>query len=573
MVESSEAGKIEIASKRSSIEELRKRADKEREKQKSTPVQVKVDMSSLVEPLRQISKGQNELLTSFKDQKISLDNYLNLSQKQSGELVESFRKAPPRVERERWVDAEYAQDFYTRFTPNLEPSFYTVLSSKERANFDARWQLARAAFYKQATAGFPDKYRENQDLNLLGKEKMESLYKTKGVKEMLQGYTRAIMNPQTDLERSFWEISDASKFEAFRIAVREEMLGSVSFEEEMAALPDNVLAKMKSMEKGEKEREREEWIKLFKKEADAIAWNWLWVSNLAESADSRYSKSGAGYSHGLPSTVTADEYKYVLHPQERFEGKCLSQHHWKAFGRWGAIQVGIRIDRLNELFNDNDKMYEIRFAPAQKGQYWELTELPGEKSRDTRKDKKAKVYQIDIPECYPVTTTNSFLENTHCQYEKSGKRKGGNILDAFLGGYEVTWDEVNQDAWAIYMFGKFHKAVQLLEYWDGVESGEGKPIELGKPFAVKTWADPLRELFVRLKPKDTLKSVREHATTHQTLSNLKVWAAIAGSGGVDNINSKNPKFNLGIESRATLALSLKDKRIKYLEKGESLTLR
>jgi hypothetical protein len=572
MVESSEGNIIEIASKGSSIGELRKRADRERGKQKSTPVQVEVDMSPLVEPFSQISKGQVELTASLKNQKISLDNFFNLSQKQSKELVESFKKVPPREERERWVDAEYAQDFYTRFTPNLEPNFYTGLSSKERVSFDVRWQLARAAFYKQAVAGFPDKYRENQDLNLLGKEKMEILYKTKGVREMLQGYTSAIIEAQTYQGEAFWEISDATDFETFRIAVREEMLGNVSFEEEVEALPDNVLARMKSMKKGDRKKEKEEWVKLFKKEADAIAWNWLWVSNLAESADSRYSESGAKYSRFLPAAVTADEFKYVLHPQERFEGKCLSQHHWKAFGRWGATQVKIHKDRLFKKFGNENK-YEIRFAPAKKGQYWNLKEVPGEKPRDKRKDDKAVVYQIDIPECYPVTTTTSFLEYTNYKDKntKTGKDETVTLLEAFKEGREVLWSEVSQDAWAIYLFGQFHKAYQLLEYWDGVQSREGKPIELGKPFAVKVWADPLQELFVRLKPEKTLKGLK--GKTDQTFSNLKVWAAMVGTGGVNDINSKNPKFNLDIESKLALAFSLKHKKIKFLEKGEGLTIK
>ena len=49
------------------------------------------------------------------------------SQRQTQELAESLRRLPSDAEKARWIDAEYRQEFYTRFTPTLEPRFYTCL--------------------------------------------------------------------------------------------------------------------------------------------------------------------------------------------------------------------------------------------------------------------------------------------------------------------------------------------------------------------------------------------------------------------------------------------------------------
>jgi len=155
-----------------------------------------MNIDSNLNPLvDKISEVQENLLNAFKSQQMTLEQFLNLSQKQTQNLSESFKRVPVEEERDRWLDVEYRQEFYTRFTPSLEPRFYTELNDeKERRLFDARWQLARAAYYKKATSGSPEKMIDNQDLILLKTEQMEQLYNMPGVKKALEWYVNLIVN-------------------------------------------------------------------------------------------------------------------------------------------------------------------------------------------------------------------------------------------------------------------------------------------------------------------------------------------------------------------------------------------
>jgi hypothetical protein len=170
---------------------------------------------------------------------------------------------------------------------------------------------------------------------------MEALYNMEGVKELLQGYANVIVEG-TELavgagnEVSIWDITDMDHFEEFRLALREKCLGSTDMSE------------------------------LEMKEADAVAWNLIWVGNLMESVDSRYSYSGTSHGH-LPGNMMAGEYKYVLHPQERYESKCTSRHYWGSLANWGINQIA----RIKEESGfDNKRGDEILFSPAKKGRYW-----------------------------------------------------------------------------------------------------------------------------------------------------------------------------------------------------------
>jgi len=86
---------------------------------------------------------------------------LNISgiSEQQRQLFETSRRWPPEKEREHWVDVEWDQDFYTRFVPTMEPMFYQELPFEERRDWDARWQLARAAHWKKVHYASPKRFR------------------------------------------------------------------------------------------------------------------------------------------------------------------------------------------------------------------------------------------------------------------------------------------------------------------------------------------------------------------------------------------------------------------------------
>jgi hypothetical protein len=499
----------------------------------------------LASEFRDYAETQREITQAFQDEAIDFRQLILLSQKEVSELVESTRRLTPEEERERWTDAEYDQEFYTRFQPNQEPLFYSRMDTEERRTCDARWQLARAAFVKKATANFPDKAQENQDLTLLGKEQMERLYNIEGVKQMMEGYVAAIIGKETprgnrgfpafvvgndlgtgeSVEKTFWEITDAAEFENFRKGLRARSIGSL----ELNALGE--------------------------KEADAVAWNLIWVSNLVESADSRYSFSGV--SHGkLPGVICAGEYRHSLHPQERFENKCVSGHYWGVFGTWGVNQLDKIKEETTRLYGSRN---EFTFVPAPKKRYWEY-EKTGETS-----SKGGQVIRIYAPECYPLAPAKSFLEETTVEVDG----KALTLLEMLKRGQEIPWKDAKlaEDMWGIYVAGKFNKAVKLLSYFEGDEK---LALEEEKE---RSWTFPILELYTRLKIEDKLEALAREGKTYQTFHNFKVWTIIAGRMGVRKYEEGKVTSPLRFANKGIFEYRLSHPNLgRFLDKGEKIDI-
>lgn len=512
--------------------------------------------------LSQLLEVQQKLLEDFEKRGLALDELLRGSAQQTVLLTESLVGVEPREERKRWTDVEYTLQFYTRFTPNLEPKFYQRLSTEERNKFDTRWQLARAAFVKRATANLPEKYKENQDLEQFGKEKMEVLYESiPGVRQMLEAYSRAITLGEKikirdngrEKEMSFWEVEDADTFEKFRVSLRNK------------TLEDKIFLGSDEVRKAKTKEDREWWLDLLRKEADAGAWNWIWVGNLVESAESRYSWSGRAF-FGIPSIMSAGEHKYVLHPQERFESKAFSGHFWGAFGKWGVTQVDRIKSEMSRNAGYNGDKDEIKFLPGDRSDYWSYGLSKGENPIDEKKKELGgRVFVIFAPECYPTASCKSFFEETTLEVKvSSGKYEKSFLLEYLTSGKRIPWAEVSQDAWGIYMWGKFNKAFQLLQYFNPEEL-----LDINKKGWAIAWSNPLLELYRRLGLENELK---KRKVGHQTFSKLKKWAFYASQGGVKDIDSKTPTLNLGRTDQYVVERSLKHPRVKYLIEDENLNL-
>lgn len=569
MTEKPQGPGIEIAGKHASISDIRRRAEQPPQITATQPeIVVNVDTGPVADQMRIIAEGQKDIIESFENHRITLDQLLGVSQRQTRDLIENLRKVDPTEERERWVDVEYKQQFYTRFTPNLEPRFYTELKTvEERALWDARWQLARAAFVKMATSAFPDKYRENQDLSLLGKEQMERLYRMPGTKKMLEAFAQSIFNGKKvtfsdGREVGFWDVQDQDSFDQFRRLLRDEALDDSDF---------SGIDEVRQIKGKGREEERKRRIDLMKKEADVVAWNLMWVSNLTESSDSRYSRSQVGYSHMMPTSLVAGEYKYVLHPQERFEGKCMSGHFYGAFGEWGATQI----EKVTEKIGFNRADDEIWFTAATRQlDYWTGKELSDKeiKAGGGRRspNKKGKVFLVSVPECYPTVSAKSFWEFVELRNEKGKKRS---LLDFLMKGDEIPWsggggytEGVGQDAWPAYINGNFHKAYQIMEYFNGE-----KPLEERKEVE---WTRPILELFVRLKFNDGSMPIKpsEDFASALTFHNLKVWAVFASRGGVRNPRARMVSNPLDFMDRKVMENRLAKHRMRYLDNKEKLQI-
>ncbi len=512
--------------------------------------------------------GQKERLQKEIESRKGIIGASEASEKQ-GEvqqtMLEAYKRLSPEQEKERWVDVELAQEFWSRFTPTMEPRFYTEASSEERRDWDARWQLARAAFYKKRLSAFPAELTKNEDLQLLTPEQMERLYYLPGVKEAMEWYARQIVNGEYRInfeettgrrvsagegeEKTFLDCANGYQFEEFRRDLREKNLrGKRRWYEGKRG---------ERIERGE-ERELSE---LERKSADAIAWNFIWCTNLVESVDSRYSLVGVKTLRerhgGLPPELCSDDLRAVFHPQEKFENKCLGDQEWGAYGVWGKRQLEL----IEEKFGERKEKNTI-FEPAKLvREFWQA---------EKRGDKVA----IKVPECYPITTMKSFLETYGYKNEK---REDVTLLDCLLGGREIDWRRIGANPWQTnYLTIRLPKAVALFDIF---KSGK---IESG-------WTRDLLDIYTRLevrkelekyyeKKKESKKEGERLGAKH--FHNLKVWAYFAPFGGVGRPQDKTPvdpfsTAKIRIEAKRDLSdreYILRKPQNGYLDRGEHLTI-
>lgn len=489
---------------------------------------------------------QHYLEQSAEHQEQMLEQFLLGYQQQMDRFQQVFGGLEPEKERSNWVNLEYNQELWQRFDPKSWPNFYNQAETQERELWDARWMLARAAFYKKVTAGFPDKYIENQDLNLLGGEQLEILYNMPGVKGMLEGYAKAIVNNETvrvrrgnvNVDMSFWDIKSARDFESFRDGLRNKQLlrGGRGMTEMQA------------------------------READAVAWNMMWIFNEVESRNSRYTDRPNAKATGLPGILMSADFFGSYHQQERFEGKMLNRQNWGAFSSWGMGQMN-RIDselatRSRGRRKINREKDEVEFRPAPKGKNWswkvEAPDDPDEKER------KVVIY---APECYPVKTAGSFFEHTTAKNQRGQKRSLSQLMSE---GQRIDWRDVQEDSVNAWLYSKHNRAVKIEEYYN-----PGKPFETRDDGWAKDWAKSLTEIyFTRLQMGRTLENLRRAGVvTHQTIEKLKALPVYAATGGVADESKTEFTLNMSYTDKIILRRALSDRNVRYLEGKEGIEIK
>lgn len=512
-----------------------------------------VKIESLITVLEKLGQLQPSL-TPEQIAQMTTNQVMAFYTQQTEAMRNVFGRLPPEVEKFRWVDAEVGQAFYANFQPNQEPHFYTIIeSTEERKVWDARWRLARAAFVKKVVGAMPDKLCENQDLIDFTKAEMETLYNQPGIKFALEWYARAIARPEDNHKvdgKTILECEDEKDFDKFRKKLRREISLLPGFEIQYREDEDTLSL--------------EDRIKL--RSVDAIAWNWIFCSNLIESVDSRYSKrEGRGRgrrSDSMASLISSDDLRAVFHPQEKFENKCLSNQEWGRFGKWGKEQMGRikdEVDRRKQKeeaslpenqIADSRKQprptrvkYEYQFEGAllpndywtyveveQSGKEEHEIEIEGRKVKEIRNGIK-----VLIPECYPITSMKSFWEtyqdvpdNVRDYIDKRLSRK--TLLDRLLDGERIDWKHVpSDDSWRTnYLTVRMRKAVGFFKIF--------------KEASKEGWSDDLIDIYTRLNLEGVLKDYYLYvlgkdekvadrlAATH--FHNLKVWAVYATQGGV-----------------------------------------
>ena len=524
--------------------------------------------SELIEELRR-SRQLSPSLPLEELQRMTVGQVAAYSQQQVEQLRNIFGRMDPLAEESRWIDVEYSQEFYTRFTPNMEPHFYTeITSTNERRIWDARWKLARAAFFKKVYSGQAEKLVENQDLIEFTTEDMEMLYeKVPGVRFALEWYVDKIVSGgEIDIvdngtgkpvvgakgepvRRTIWDVKFGSDFEEIRRTMRYYLMMSWG---------------ISPQDRDKMNEEKKLALENKLKSADSIAWNWIFCSNLIESIDSRYSFSGCRHGN-LAAEICSDDLRAVFHPQEKFEDKCWSGQEWGAFGRWGLQQAN-RIKEELKIKQRGINEKNVKFIPARKrSEYWK-----GELDKST-----GEIY-VYVPECYPPITMKSFWE----QYEfKTEDGRMMSYLDGLRKKERILWRKSEvPDAWKInYVTVRMRKAIGLFDHFT---RGEGKPGWLARLIDYYTRLNIEKVLKDYYKEKELDRRVAERKAKKH-FHNLKVWAVYAVRGGVGRTQDRDvtdpySTSRIGVVHTWNRlddeVLLRKPQQGEYLKKGEKLEI-
>ena len=492
------------------------------------------DLSFGVKDLRKLLEEEGQLrpaLTKEQVEQMSTPDVTGSYSQQTEVLRKAFGRLPSQEENHRWIDVELSQEFYTRFAPNQEPYFYSESSSREREKWDARWRLARAAFYKKIYGAMPDKLAENQDLIELTTEQMKLLYEIEGVKEAMNWYVGLIVNKNPvslyGEQKTIYDCENGRDFLRVRAQLRKYLVKTV-FRGEPRNTPKEKQAFLMKL-----------------KSADAVAWNFVFCSNLVESMDSRYSdikhpgRCSGGRHAKLPPALCSDDLRAVFHPQEKFENKCAQLLEWGAFGKWGITQ-------MSRIVNESGlplKEISFRFMPAtREDQYWQGN-ITGQKDEEGK-----KIIDVLVPECYPGTVLTSFLEK--CK-DRGEEESGTPILERILMRKDINWGEIGGDPWKTsYQTVQMRKAVTVFELFMGrMKTEEG-------------WTIPVLDAFRRL---GLAKDKNYH--------NIKVWGYYATEGGVKRPDYRNITPPMGPIDVWSRQRNLSQPRIGYLDRGENLMIK
>jgi cell division FtsZ-interacting protein ZapD len=531
----------------------------------------------LVDVLSSLNKSVSNLESTFAQGVINSDDFLKQMEAQNKALIDAFSllgdRTPPDVERSRWVDMEYRQEFYTQFDPRSEPNFYkNIDNERERRVWDYRWRLARIAFYKKATNAEAHKFRDHQDVTLFTNEMINMmLERVEGSKEMMSSYIGEVL----DKGSTFWELiekeeMDTERFDAYRKEMRDkhknavivriseadEVIGllstsgkkklneSVMKNKYQRANPQDLMRllspqqvelivedldgdslallkdKISESKQFSQRMDVDKWLDVKAKEADSVAWNTIYVSNLVEWADSRYTISGGR--HGkMGLALASDDYRTVFHPQEKWEGKCKSGHlDYSPLVEWGSTQL----ERISGTTGVD--VSDLELEPARnKRNYWNHRKRGG------------KVV-VEVPEAHLTTSTHSFLHETKV-ITKNQKGDWEVDLDKFRT-YRAEVEGEEEHPFGLYVATKFHKALQFNEFYLGAN-----PLETGVRHdqlrqVVTKWSRSLNDLHKRLKPEVRIKELKKKGLSHQDYRMLKEFAVYASTGGMDHPDRRKP---------------------------------
>jgi hypothetical protein len=495
-------------------------AQREEERKKAQPA---VDLAEKLDRLIELTALSNaQIIESFERQGATLEQSLREALDQRQLLSQEISGLPPLEQRNRFADDMLANELYERFQLGREPRFFQEMPTERRETYRAMLQIARAAYVKRVTSSKPEEYsnENNKDLVHLTNDQLRRLYEVPGVRQLLREYSNFVGD-------EFARCLSQEEFISLRQQARESVF--LRLRGGIPGTTDDLV------------------LTVQEKEADAIAWNFLYCGLQIESSNSRYGV--VGERRTLPGEIASGEFQTIMHPQETFEAMASGGKSYGKMGEWANTQI----TRIKEEIRFNKKTEVLVFEPTNEVSKFWRTQRTGTRKPvvDDNHWSEKNVVIVHVPLCHPETTIGSVWEET--KVKVNGERNEVSLFDLMRRGIDIPWGDI-QDGLVGSWVTKVDKAYKLAEYFT-------KADKIKDPTAhaeVRSFSFGLNDLMITRLGLDK-KSM--------DVNLIKEWAAIANMGGIRDVTNPRVKLMLPLAARLGLEFALKDTRNGLFPRG------
>lgn len=269
-----------------------------------------------------LEASAKKYIDSFKPKPATVEPVTRPVAAASGFDANAFREAmgQPSVEQQRelYLKAEGQQAAIP--IDIIVPGFLLSGSPAEREiqqnEWKARARLSTAANFKMTAPSFDKSFPNQAELDLT-RENLHLLLSKEGVFQTASAYVAIIsgnlnLNQSlgfgSDLPNSFFDLNSIDSLQKVRDAMQNWLVTNYSMDEGSA------------------------------REAEQIAWNLIYLSDVVEEFDSGYNKNVPEGHKRIPpiSSIKSLPIWMMMHPQERLKAKVNSGESWSVFGEYAS---------------------------------------------------------------------------------------------------------------------------------------------------------------------------------------------------------------------------------------------
>lgn len=424
--------------------------------------------------------------------------HANATDNNSNQLERIFGKP---IEVEEQYRAFQAKERYCNSrieSSDIDPrsAMMQALDSREKDEVSKRVELANAVYSKRIAIGL-DGCAKNQELNSIEKEDIKILYNIPGVRQALHEYAVLVKDrnePTVNEEFSQYLIEMVDTGDREVVAALMEMDKENAGVRKVAEKLKNSNIMMSGSDPelklyhrfvqykvryavvdgfGQRGKDLDDrTVDLKSIDAEHVAFNLLYISNLFESLDSEWNEKGR-ISTGscMNSRMVNISLKLQMNPMDSLIASTLKAEGDFAqtgnLGRWAYEQTRASIEELGEDVSKYDEVVFLDETKDNKDKIWTVDELPGDG------------YRLNALNCYIPQLVKSAFEDI--------KIDGKSILDTLYDDEEVRWDEANR-LWGGYTYsvGQASEIRKLIF---------GKlPLKTGVSDDVIEWSNTVRDL-------------------------------------------------------------------------------